>query len=245
MVEKVVAITGAAAGIGQGLARECANRGAAHLHVVDVDGDRLKVLADEIRQTSTTEVTVHALDLSDGAGIESMIDAWRTGDFPGLVINCAGIRDFLAVQDTTDESWERMLAVDLTAPFRILRGAARTWIDSGSSGVVINIASIAGNVGFSDRAGYCAAKAGVIGLTRAAALDLAKHGIRVVSVSPGYIATDISVASDDDYISETVPIGRRGRPEEIARTIFDIADCALMTGVDVTIDGGLTAGYRP
>lgn len=238
-----VAVVGGARGIGRAVAGEAVARGTHVLHLADVLEDEVQHTAGDLRATAPGRVTATAVDVTDEAAVRAMVAGWGD-DLPGVVITTAGVREAASTQQTSTQLWERTLAVNLTGTFHVLRAVSDAWIAAGLPGVVVAIASIGGEVGFSDRAAYCASKAGVIGLVRAAALDLAPHAIRVVAVSPGFVRTDMSRDQDVDFVSSVVPLGRRAQAEELAPFVLDLAAAPFVTGTSVVVDGGLLAGYR-
>jgi len=235
-----VAITGAASGIGRHTAIEAARRGAKRLWVIDRNESGLDSLRDEI--PSACDLRPKVLDVTSRSGIDALAREWMSESPPGLLVNAAGIRFSAALGDTTDEEWDDTIAVNLTGIFLLTRAASNAMLHHGVGGVIVNIASIAADIGFTERAAYCASKAGVLGLTRAAALDLAPHGIRVLAISPGFHRSGISDDLGDDIVSATVPLGRRGEPSELAALIHDIAASSYVTGTNVVVDGGSSTG---
>jgi NAD(P)-dependent dehydrogenase (short-subunit alcohol dehydrogenase family) len=158
---------------------------------------------------------------------------------PAVLVNCAGIRDVIPFLDLTLQDWHRVLDVDLTGPFLCMRAAARSMKDTGG-GSIVNIASVCSLVSFPDRAPYVAAKSGLLGLTRSAAQDLAPMGIRVNAVAPGIIHTPMSATSGYDDSSDISPLGRRGRPDEVADVVAFLAGSksSYINGEMITVDGG-------
>ena len=236
------AITGAASGIGRALALEAAERGAPRLWLVDRSAAGL---ADVVRQLPNGyDARPRAIDLRSRVDITHLAQEWMDEGPPHLLINCAGTRSVAAVGDTTDEDWDDTIAVNLTAPFLMTRAAANAMRQHGVPGVIVNIASTAAEIGYTDRSAYCASKAGVLGLTRSAALDLAPDGIRVFAVSPGFHNTGLSREADASAVVAQVPLGRRGDPAELAKLIFDLAASSFVTGSNTVVDGGALAGHR-
>jgi NAD(P)-dependent dehydrogenase (short-subunit alcohol dehydrogenase family) len=236
----VVAVTGAAHGIGREIAKESARRGARVVWAMDRNAEGLESLAADV--ADGCEVRVVVGDLSATEVTDDLASRWRQGAPPELLVNCAGIRHSASVLDTSDEQWLDTLAVNLTAPFRLMKAAvAAMQANEVKDGVIVNIASIAGEIGFTERAAYCASKAGLIGLTRAAALDLGRAGIRVFSISPGFQRTGISDDLPDSSL-KVVPLGRRGEPAELARLLHDIAESSYVTGANFVVDGGSSVG---
>jgi NAD(P)-dependent dehydrogenase (short-subunit alcohol dehydrogenase family) len=168
-----------------------------------------------------------------------------------ILFCCAGLLVTGTAMDTSLADWDRSLAVNLTGPFLASKHVLPVMIEGGG-GAVIHMSSSAGLVGEAGIAAYCAAKGGVIMLARQTALDVARQGVRVNVVCPGWIDTPfndpaIEAAGGrsvlDPYVDAMVPVGRQGTPEEVADVVAFLAsdDARLMTGAVVAIDGGLTA----
>jgi NAD(P)-dependent dehydrogenase (short-subunit alcohol dehydrogenase family) len=162
------------------------------------------------------------------------------GRVDGLVNN-AGVIHFADCWAHGDDEWDDLFETNLTAPFRLSQAFARRWIDAGQAGAVVNIGSIESEVAIEKQAGYAATKGGILGLTRAMALELAPHRIRVNALGPGVIETEMS-----DTMLETVrpriPLGRMGKAAEVGDVVgFLLSDLAsYVTGAIVFADGGYT-----
>jgi NAD(P)-dependent dehydrogenase (short-subunit alcohol dehydrogenase family) len=170
---------------------------------------------------------------------------------PELLVNVAGFGIAATVLDTSDQDWNRIITTNLTGPFLLTRAVLPLMLDNGS-GVIVNVASVAGVVGIPARAAYCASKAGLIGLTRAVAADYASQGVRCVAVCPGTVDTEWVeriVAADRDPAATRKRMaarqldGRMGTPEEVAATIAFVASEGgrFFNGASVVVDGGMTA----
>jgi meso-butanediol dehydrogenase/(S,S)-butanediol dehydrogenase/diacetyl reductase len=240
---RVAIVTGGASGIGAATARALAAEGAG-LVLVDVDRERGVAVAAEI------DATFVPGDVADARLLARVIEdaARRLGRLDVLVSNAFATRAG-TIERLGLEGWTRTLDVTLTAVFTGLQAAIPIMRAQGG-GAVVNVASISGLAGDRGLAAYNAAKAGVVNLTRAAALELAPAGIRVNAVCPGLIATPaLARALGDEPERErraraAVPVGRFGRPEEVARAICFLAsdDASYVTGTTLIVDGGLTAG---
>lgn len=242
---KIVAITGAASGIGAAAARRFASEGA-RLALCDLQEDRLRASTAELG-LAPSDLFVRAVDVSNGEAVEAFVrDA--AGVLGGLdvLINNAGIGCFGHVDEITPAQWRKTLAVDLDAVFFGSRAALPFLRES--RGCIVNTASISGAFGDPGLVAYNVAKAGVINLSRNMAVDHAREGIRVNCICPGGAGTAMLKAHmRDDVIMEDyaalVPMGRIGTPEEMAAGIAFLAsaDAAYITGHALTIDGGVTA----
>lgn len=249
--EMKVAVTGAASGMGRTFALNLARLGAG-VAACDIDATALKTLAAEARDLPGTLRTYPA-DVADEASVIAWFDAaW--GDFAGLdgLINNAGIfRDALLVRpDKTTGTlrtmslahWQQVIDVDLTGPFLATREfAARVVEHQAGPAVVINISSISrhGNMG---QGNYSAAKAGLVADTVTWARELARYGIRVAAIAPGFIDTPILAGMRDDALQKMlsgIPLRRLGTAEEIFAGVRFICECDYFTGRCLDIDGGL------
>lgn len=244
-VGKVVAITGAASGIGEAAARRFASEGAA-LALCDLDVGTLTAAVEQAG-LSAAAALLRAVDVSDADAFQRFIDdtAARFGRLDVLVNN-AGIGCFGHVDEITTEQWRRTMAVDLDAVFFGSRAALPHLRQVG--GAIVNTASISGLFADPGLAAYNVAKAGVVNLTRNMAVDHAAEGIRVNCICPGGVGTAMlkSHLRDPGIMDEyerLVPMGRVGTADEMAAGIAFLAssDASYITGTTLTIDGGVTA----
>lgn len=246
---KIALITGAGHGQGAAGARLFAREGAA-VAVADVNAAGAELVAGEIVAEGGRAIAV-AADVSDPAQVEAMV-ARTVGEFGGLHVlyNNAGVM-FPGPVETYDVwTWNRQWSVNVTGPFLCAKYAIPHLRKQG--GVIVNTASTAGLVGEQGNVAYCATKGAVVNLTRALALDLARDGIRVNCICPGWIDTGFNDVFIEEMGGEEavaaaldvyVPLNRQGRAEEIAEVALFLASDAssLMTGAVVPVDGGLTA----
>jgi meso-butanediol dehydrogenase/(S,S)-butanediol dehydrogenase/diacetyl reductase len=245
---KAAIVTAAGAGIGAATARRFAAEGAAVV-VADLSGTRAEQVRGEIAAAGGRAVAIK-IDASDPAAIEATvrmaIDSFGRLD---VMFNNAGMAEVSLIHETSLESWSRVIAVTLTSTFLGLKYAIPI-MRAQKSGVVINTASISGTRGDYGMGSYNAAKAGVINLTRSAALENARFGIRVNCVCPGGINTRVAQVLGKDRADEfrrtmgaAHPIGRMGEPEEIAATVTFLAsdESSFITGASIVADGGITA----
>ena len=241
---RVAIVTGGGSGIGRGISLEFAAEGA-RVAVVDLNADNAKAAAAEITAAGGTALPV-ACDITDEQAVAAMTET-VAGEFGGIdiLVNNAGRRIIKPFADHTLEDWRAMIDTNLTSQFLCGR-AVLPYLRRSHAGRVINIASVAAHIGRPDRAAYCAAKAGILGLTRGFAADMAGTGIRVNSISPGSIHTPMNAAyaTDEnvDWGGETLA-GRWGSPADIAKAAVFLAsdDSDFMTGSDVKVEGGWLA----
>ena len=234
---KTVLVTGGGSGIGLATALLCAE-GGARVHAADLRFEPAAKAQLEASGVSTLE-----LDVTDEAAVQAALV--RTGPLDGLV-NSAGVNGQGAAHDIELEVWRRTLAVHLTGAFLLCKHAVPA-MAARSSGAIVNIASIYGKSGARGNMPYNVAKGGVLQLTRSLAADYGGAGVRVNTVSPGYILTPMTQMLQSAPITEAFvamhPLNRPGRPEEVANAIrFLLSDeASFISGADLAVDGGFSA----
>ena len=232
-------VTGASGGIGEAIARALHAQGAA----VAISGTRAPVL-EELAGSLGSNVHVLPCDLSKREDVEALVPAAEAAlGHLDILVNNAGItRDNLAMR-MKDEEWDSVIAVNLSAAFRLARAAMRPMMKR-RFGRIISISSVVGVTGNAGQANYAAAKAGMIGMTKALAQELSSRSITVNCVAPGFIETAMTGALDDKQraqILTSVPAGRLGRPDEIAAAVVYLAsdDAGYVTGHTLHVNGGM------
>ena len=244
---KVAVITGAASGMGLATARAFAQSGAAVV-LADFKEDAVWAEAEKLVAAGHKALAIRC-DVSDDAEVAAMVD--RTVDEFGRLdaaFNNAGVMARIAATgESTREDWDRVIGVNLRGVWSCMRQELRQMERQGS-GAIVNNASVGALTGNPGIASYIASKHGVVGLTRTAALEYIKRGIRVNAVNPGLIDTQVArdVVKGDEQayadIAKHVPIGRAGRPEEIASVVLWLCSpgASYVVGHALTVDGGST-----
>jgi meso-butanediol dehydrogenase/(S,S)-butanediol dehydrogenase/diacetyl reductase len=233
-------VTGAASGIGAQTAKLFV-RGGARVLVVDVNHAKLQALAQELGAAAVPYVA----DMAERAQVEGMVET-AVAEFGGLdvLVNNAGIGSLARAADLDPDEWRKVIAVDLDAAYWASRVALPRLIER--QGCIVNTASISGIAADYAFTAYNVAKAGVIALTRCMAIDYADKGVRVNSVSPGFVATPLTGGAPQATVEEfirRIPMRRAGRPEELAEAIAFLASprASYITGHNLVVDGGLMA----
>jgi len=246
---KTIVVTGAGRGIGRAIARQFASSGA-NIALLDRNADDLEEAAALCASegVDARSYRVNVADEDDVCGAMSRV-ADDFGRLDGLVNNAGIIRDGLLVKvkdgevvgRLTSDQWNSVIGVNLTGVFLCAREAAVHMIERGNGGVIVNISSIS-RVGNAGQSNYSAAKAGVESMGVVWAKELARYGIRVGSIAPGFTHTDILAAMRPEVLEKLtapVPLKRLGQPEEIARAVQFIFENDFFTGRCLEVDGGL------
>ncbi|HEX9778928.1 MAG TPA: 3-oxoacyl-[acyl-carrier-protein] reductase [Geopsychrobacteraceae bacterium] len=240
--DKVAVVTGASRGIGRSISLALAGQGA-KIVAVDIDLEATEAFVAELKAQGTEAVAVQG-NVTVTAEVEAMfksaLDAFGRVD---ILINNAGItRDALLLR-MKDEDWDAVLTVNLKGAFLCSRAAAKV-MSKQRYGRIVNIASVVGQMGNAGQANYCASKAGLMGLTRSNARELARRNVTVNAVAPGFIATEMTDALPEkkrEELSAQIPLERLGSADDIAHAVLFLASdqAAYITGQVLGVNGGM------
>jgi NAD(P)-dependent dehydrogenase (short-subunit alcohol dehydrogenase family) len=241
---KVVLVTGASSGLGAHFAQVVSAAGA-RVVIAARREERLLALAERLREQGGDVLAV-ALDVTSRDSVEAAFDAAeRTFGVVDVVVNNAGVGGAVKALEVSEANWSTMLSTNLDGVWRVAQCAAQRLAKAGQGGSIINIASILGERVGNGLSHYCAAKAGVLQLTKALALELARYDIRVNAIAPGYFQTEMNDSyfnSDKGqaYIKSAVPMRKLGQLQQLDGPLLLLASEAgsFMTGATLAVDGG-------
>lgn len=246
---KVVLITGGSTGIGRAAALCCAREGA-RIVVADIDEAEAAVTVDRVKSAGA-EARFVRCDVSQGDQVRAAVEsvAQREGRLDGAFNNAGIESDWASTTRCSEENFDRTIAINLKGVWLCMRDQIEQMLSQGGGGSVVNTASVAGLVGSRGGCAYVASKHGVVGLTKTAALEFARKGVRVNAVCPGVIETPMvermmeSTKLDRDVFERQEPIGRLGQPQEIGEAVaWLLSDASsFVTGVAMPVDGGFVA----
>jgi len=241
---KVALVTGASRGIGRAIAVELASGGAAvALNYAGNEAAAAEALA-QVQAAGAPQARLYKFDVADPAACAAAVDAVAK-ELGGLsiLVNNAGIAVDQLLMRLKDEDWQRQLDVNLTGAFNLIRAASRPMMKA-RGGAIVNLSSVVGEMGNAGQAAYAATKAGLIGLTKSVARELASRQIRCNAVTPGFIDTDMTTALPEavrQKMLEGIPLARLGSAQDVARAVaFLCSDQAsYVTGEVLKVNGGM------
>ena len=246
---KTIIVTGGNSGIGEAIVLAAAAEGANIVIDYVANPDETTTIIDKVEAAGGHAVGIDA-DVSKPADLHKLVEAAVTS-FGRLdvIVNNAGVETRTSILDTDEEQYDRVLNINLKSAFFGTQFAAKQFIKQGGPGLVINISSVHEEWPMPGNVAYCVSKGGTKMLTRTAGVELGSHGIRVVNVAPGAVATPINTSTMDDpaklkQLDAAIPLGRMAKPSEIADTVVFIASdkAGYLTATTVFIDGGIMQG---
>ena len=243
MVSRTALVTGGTRGIGRACAEALASAGI-QVALCGRNAETAAIAAQELAAATGGMIRGFGCDVADGAAVSTLVQQINEAMGPiGILVNNAGItRDGLLMR-MKEEDWDAVLATNLKGAYSCCRAVARDMVKN-RWGRIINISSIIGLRGQAGQTNYAAAKAGLIGFTKALARELASRNITVNVVAPGYIDTDMTAVFTEEMrknILDRIPLGRAGAPEEVAAVVRFLAgaDAGYITGAVIPVDGGI------
>ncbi len=254
LANRVAFITGAARGIGKGIAEAYAREGAS-LVLTDLQADLLQETAEEIRTFSTASISAYPMDVRDGSAIAEIVrKAIEEFGRIDILVNVAGVIRINLVVDKSEEEWDLVVDTNLKGPFLVSKAVVREMLRLGTKGKIVTIASLNSKEGEAYTSDYAASKHGLWGLMKSLAYELAPYHINVNCICPGYVDTELQRGCERmeaeakgktwqeirDYYSAKIPLGYLATPAEIGKVAVFLAssDADYMTGQAVNVCGG-------
>ena len=240
---KYALVTGASRGIGKSIALRLAKQGYAVIINFLSNQDCAQQVLEEIQQAGG-QAELLPFDAANPTKIELALDEWESkhpDEWISVLVNNAGIRRDNVMFMMSDEDWHGVLDTNLNGFFYITRRLLKHMMPRRRGGRIINMASLSGLKGMAGQVNYSAAKAALIGATKALAQEVAPRNITVNAVAPGFISTDMTKDLPEEELKKMVPVGRFGKPEEVAALVGFLAsdEAAYITGEVININGGL------
>ncbi len=236
---KTALVTGGSRGIGAAISRKLASMGANLAIVYAGNQQAAQTVADECTAMGVTAKS-YQCDVADFAAVKELVAAVKSDFGPfQILVNCAGINADGLILSMKEDAFDRVIATNLKGTFNLIRHCSPIFLRA-KEGRIINISSVAGLMGNAGQSNYAAAKAGIVGLTKSVARELASKGITCNAIAPGFIKTDMTAGFDDSNpLVSSIPVGRMGTPEEVADLAGFLATASYITGETIRIDGGI------
>lgn len=240
---KYILVTGASRGIGRAVCLRLARMGMPIIINYNSNTAAAQATLQEVKDLGG-EAELLPFDVSNRESVEAALDQWEAShpdDYIAVLVNNAGIRRDNSMFMLSDDEWHQVIDTTLDGFFYVTRRLLKHMMPRRRGGRIVNIASLSGVKGIAGQTNYSAAKAALIGATKALALEVAARNITVNAVAPGFIATDMTSSLPVDELTKLIPVGRFGQPEEVAALVAFLVsdDAAYITGQVVNINGGL------
>ena len=240
---KYILVTGASRGIGRAVCLRLARMGMPIIINYNSNTAAAQATQQEVKDLGG-EAELLPFDVSNRESVETALDQWEAShpdDYIAVLVNNAGIRRDNSMFMLSDDEWHQVIDTTLDGFFYVTRRLLKHMMPRRRGGRIVNIASLSGVKGIAGQTNYSAAKAALIGATKALALEVAARNITVNAVAPGFIATDMTNSLPVDELTKLIPVGRFGQPEEVAALVAFLVsdDAAYITGQVVNINGGL------
>ena len=247
---KVMVVTGGNSGIGAAIVRAAAKEGAKVVIDYVAHEDATEKLVDEIKQTGTGDATGVEADISKPDDLHRMMQtAIDTFGRLDVLVNNAGIETRQSLLDSTEEDYDKVMAINMKSAFFASQAAAKQFIQQGEGGLIINISSVHEDWPMPGNIAYCVSKGGMRMLARTAGVELGPHNIRMVNVAPGAVDTPINAQTTSNKellgkLTDAIPLHRVAEPSDIADVVVFLASgkASYMTSTTVVVDGGIMQG---
>lgn len=235
---KTAVITGGSRGIGAAVARKFATLGTNIAVIYSGNTSAAEAVCQECEQHGVT-AKAYRCDVADFASVKETVSCIKA-DFGTIhiLVNNAGITRDGLLATMTEDAFDAVLDANLKGSFNMTRHVSRIFLQN-REGCIINVSSVSGLMGNAGQCNYAASKAGLIGLTKSVAKELASKGIRCNAIAPGFIATDMTESQRENSLLEKIPLGRMGTPEDVAEAAAYLASANYVTGEVLRVDGGI------
>lgn len=236
---KIALVTGGSRGIGAAVAKKLASQGADIAVVYAGNQAAAEAVCQELRAQYGIRAATYCCNVADFDAAKQTVNQVKA-DFGtvDILVNNAGITKDGLIAMMKEQDFDDVLSVNLKGAFNMIKHCTGIFIRK-RSGTIINMSSVTGIMGNAGQANYAASKAGLIGLTKSVARELAPRGITCNAVAPGFIDTDMTSALHDSPLAASIPLGRMGTPEEVAEAVSYLAGASYVTGVVLQVDGGI------